>query len=76
MQENSQRILQEENHTVQEVAAQLRKSTDWVRREFRHFAGVICSASPKSGKRLYTTILIPESVLQRWIREHTEPARL
>jgi hypothetical protein len=72
MPENSERILQEKVYTVEEVAEKLRKSPDWVRREFRHYAGVICSGKPKPGKRPYTTVVIPESVLRRWIREHTE----
>jgi hypothetical protein len=73
MQENSSEILQEKAYTVNEVATKLRKSPDWVRREFRHYAGVICSGNPKPGKRHYTTLLIPAPVFERWCREHTVP---
>jgi|HubBroStandDraft_1064217.scaffolds.fasta_scaffold40796_2 hypothetical protein len=71
MLENSGEKLQEKAYTVKEVATKLRKSPDWVRREFRHYAGVIYSGNPKPGKRRYTTLLIPAPVFEFWIREHT-----
>ena len=62
-------------YTVDEVATFLRKSSSWVCREFRDYPGVIRSSRPKPGKHPYVTLLIPESVLRRWIREHTTPDR-
>ena len=73
MAENSPGWPQEKNYLVEEVATILRKSTDWVRREFRDYPGVIRSGKQRVGKRPYATHLIPESVLQRWIREHRIP---
>jgi len=70
MPENSTGVLQEKLYTVKEVAAILRKSSDWVRREFREYPGIIRSGTFRPGKHQYTTLLIPESVLVRWIREH------
>lgn len=70
MLENSTGVLQEKLYTVKEVAAILRSSCDWVRREFDGYPGVIRSGTPRPGKRQYLTRLIPESVLARWIHEH------
>jgi len=63
--------FEEKFHTVDEVCKRLRKSSSWVYREFRNFPGVIRSGKLRPGKRPYVTLLIPEFVLQRWIREHT-----
>jgi hypothetical protein len=65
----------EKFYTVHETAKLLRKSPSWVYREFRDYIGVIRSGKPKPGKRPYVTRLIPESVLRRWIREHSAPER-
>jgi hypothetical protein len=73
MPENSTEVIKGKNYTVREVATFLRKSTDWVRREFRNYPGVIPTGKPKRGKRPYVTLVIPESVLQRWIQEHRLP---
>jgi len=73
MPENSTGVLQEKLYTVREVAAMLRRSCDWIRREFDGYPGVIRSGTPRPGKRQYLTRLIPESVLARWIREHRVP---
>jgi hypothetical protein len=73
MPENSTEVIRKKNYTVQEVAEFLRKSSDWVRREFRDYPGVITTRKPKRGKRPYVTIVIPESVLQRWLQEHRLP---
>jgi hypothetical protein len=62
---------EEKFHTVGEICKLLRKSTSWVSREFRNYPGVIRSGKRRLGKRPYVTLLIPELVLQRWIREHT-----
>lgn len=66
-------ILQGKLYTVSEAAELLRKSTSWVSREFRNYPGVVRSSRLRLGKRPYVTLLIPELVLQRWIREHTAP---
>jgi hypothetical protein len=60
-------------YTVDETGNLLRKSSSWVYREFRNYPGVIRSGTRRPGKRQYVTLLIPEPVLQRWIREHTVP---
>jgi Helix-turn-helix domain len=70
MPQNSTEVIRQKNYTVQEVAEFLRKSPDWVRREFRYYPGVIATSKPTRGKRPYVTLVIPESVLQRWIQEH------
>jgi len=74
MPEDSTGVLQEKLYTVKEVATSLRRGTDWVRREFRRYSGVIWSGEPRPGKRAYLTLSIPESVLLRWIKEHTIPS--
>jgi hypothetical protein len=60
-------------YTADEISTLLRKSSCWVYREFRNYPGVIRSGQRRPGKRLYVTLLIPEPVLRRWIREHTVP---
>jgi hypothetical protein len=60
-------------YTADEICNLLRKSSSWVYREFRNYPGVIRLGKRRPGKRLYVTLLIPEAVLQRWIREHTVP---
>jgi hypothetical protein len=68
--------LSEKMFTVGEVSAVLRRSTDWVRREFRSYPGVIRSGGHRPGKRPYFTLVMPQSVLDRWIREHSVPPRI
>jgi hypothetical protein len=63
----------EEFYTASEVGKLLRKSSSWVYREFRDCLGVIRLGKAKPGKRPYVTLLIPDSVFRRWIREHTVP---
>jgi hypothetical protein len=65
--------FQEKFHTVDEVCKLLRKSPSWVSREFGNYPGVIRSGKHRLGKRPYVTLLIPEFILQGWIREHTAP---
>jgi hypothetical protein len=68
---NGSTLSEEKRYMLAEVAKYLRRSTSWVSREFRNYPGVIRSGKRRPGKRLYVTLLIPEPVLQRWIREHT-----
>jgi hypothetical protein len=70
---DSAATFEAKNHTVDEICNLLRKSSSWVYREFRNYPGVIRSGIRRPGKRPYVTLLIPEPVLQRWIREHTVP---
>jgi hypothetical protein len=65
--------FEETFYTVDEVCKRLRKSPSWVYREFRDYPGVIRSGRRRPGKRPYVTLLVPESVLRRWIAEHTAP---
>ena len=65
--------LEEELYTPNEVAKLLRTSLSWVYRTFRNYPGVVWLGEPKLNKCSYLTLRIPESVLQRWIREHTAP---
>jgi hypothetical protein len=62
-------------YNVTQVSQLLNISADRVRREFRDYPGVLSLSTPRLGKRPYVTLLIPESVLRRWIREHTAPDR-
>jgi hypothetical protein len=70
---NGSTLSEEKRYTVAEVAKHLRRSTSWVSREFRNCPGVIRSGQRRPGKLLYVTLVIPEPVLQRWIRERTVP---
>lgn len=53
--------------TPAEVAERLKLSPDAVRNIFRHYPGVVQIAGEKNPKRI--TIRIPESVLERFLRE-------
>lgn len=70
MLENSSEVLQQKLYTVSEVASFLRTKPDWVRRHFRR-DDVIHLGGKRSGKRRYDPIRIPESVLRRFISEHS-----
>ena len=62
--------------TPEEVAALLSKSPDYVIKHFKNMAGVIVlgEGSRREGKRLvrrYQPLLIPASVLQKWLAQKT-----
>lgn len=60
----------EQHYTPKQIAARLNKSDDWVRRNFESERGVkIHGAQHRRGKRRYATMLIPESVLLRVLRQ-------
>jgi len=56
----------ERHYTATEVAKLWRLSLDTVRNLFRDYPGVLKLAQPpRRGRRTYTTLRIPESVLQK-----------
>ena len=56
----------ERHYTVAEIAALWELSEDCIRAIFRHAPGVLKLARPeRRNKRGYTSLRIPESVLQR-----------
>ncbi len=57
--------------TVAEVAERLKVNEDTVRRLFLHEPGVIVICFPRKGRRVYRTVRIPETVLQRVITRLT-----
>ena len=58
-------------YTLAEVAERLKVNDDTVRRMFRHEPGVIVICFPRKGRRVYRTLRIPESVLDRVISRFT-----
>jgi hypothetical protein len=60
-------------YTVKEVAEILRFKSDWVRRHFGRLSGVIHCGNIRHGRRRYNTILIPGSVLLKWILSRAVP---
>lgn len=58
-------------YTLAEVAERLKVNDDTVRRMFMKEPGVIVICFPRKGRRLYRTLRIPESVLERVIGRFT-----
>lgn len=58
-------------YTLAEVAERLKVNDDTVRRMFISEPGVIVICFPRKGRRLYRTLRIPESVLERVIDRFT-----
>jgi hypothetical protein len=58
-------------YTLAEVAERLKINDDTVRRMFTNEPGVIVICFPRKGRRVYRTIRIPESVLERVISRFT-----
>lgn len=55
--------------TVQEAAARLGVSADWIRDRFERVPGtLIIPALPRRGKRAYNRMLIPVSVFERALK--------
>jgi hypothetical protein len=63
----SQSPAAERHYTVAEVAAMWNLSKDAVRRLFQNESGVLVlgETSPRRRKRMYTTLRIPQSVVER-----------
>jgi hypothetical protein len=57
--------------TLAEVAERVKVNADPVRRMFMKEPGVIVICFPRKGRRLYRTLRIPESVLDRVIGRFT-----
>jgi len=55
----------ERHYSVEELTELWGMSDDFVRRLFRHEPGVVVFCKPRPGKRVYRTLRIPESVVQR-----------
>jgi hypothetical protein len=55
----------EKHYTVKELAIEWRLSTDVIRRRFANEPGVIVISNSKPGKRPYSTLRIPQSVVDR-----------
>ena len=59
-------IVEDNYYSVDDIAALWKLSRDSVRRLFRHEPGVLALAPRNTrGKRSYTTLRIPQSVLER-----------
>jgi hypothetical protein len=55
--------------TVQQAAARLGVSTDWIRSRFAKIPGTLIIPSlPRRGKRAYNTMLIPVEVFERTLQ--------
>lgn len=63
--------LSEVYFTVTEVAERLKINEDTVRRLFLHEPGVLVICFPRRGRRVYRTLRIPETVLQRVVTRLT-----
>jgi hypothetical protein len=63
--------LDEHILTVADVAERLHVDADTVRRLFLREPGVIVICFPRKGKRVYRTVRIPESILERVIARLT-----
>jgi hypothetical protein len=56
----------EQMYRVPEVAQRIGMSDDWTRRYFGEVKGVkVITSPPRRGRRAYSILLIPESVLVR-----------
>jgi len=65
-------VFAEHHYTVAEVAAMWNLSKDAVRRMFQDESGVLVLGGRSSGrKRRYTTLRIPQSVLERVHRKYS-----
>ena len=63
----------EQMHRVHDIARRLGMSDDWTRRYFAEVEGVKTITSPKRrGRRAYSILLIPESVLGRELAKFSE----
>jgi hypothetical protein len=58
-------------YTLAEVAERLKVNEDTVRRMFMSEPGVIVICFPRKGRRVYRTLRIPETVLERVINRFT-----
>jgi hypothetical protein len=58
-------MLEEHIFTVGEIAEKLQVKGDTIRRLFLNEPGVIVICFPRKGKRVYRTVRIPDSVLNR-----------
>ncbi len=58
--------------TIVEVAERLKVNEATVRRLFLNEPGVVVICFPRKGKRVYRTLRIPESVLQRVLTRLTK----
>jgi transcriptional regulator GlxA family with amidase domain len=56
---------QEQHLTVEQIARNRNLSTDTIRRLFNNEPGVIVISKPKTRKRIYRVLRIPESVERR-----------
>ena len=63
----------ERHYSVEELAEVWKLSPDFVRRLFLHEPGVVVFHRARSGRRVYRTIRIPESVAARVHRNLTRP---
>jgi Helix-turn-helix domain len=73
--------LQENLFTVKELADKLKLSPDTIRRMFRNEPGTIILPSTlgnRHGKRPFTTLRVPGSVVERVLRRHMQisPAKI
>ena len=68
---HGQQDLSEVYFTVTEVAERLKINEDTVRRLFLHEPGVLVICFPRRGRRVYRTLRIPETVLQRVVTRLT-----
>lgn len=68
---HGQADLNEVYFTVTEVADRLKINEDTVRRLFLHEPGVLVICFPRRGRRVYRTLRIPETVLQRVVTRLT-----
>ena len=60
-------------YTVAEISGRLKLSPDKVRRIFHNERGVVVFENRLGGRRRYSTLRIPESVLERVIRRCQKP---
>ena len=60
--------------TIAEVAERLKVNEATVRRLFLNEPGVVVICFPRKGKRVYRTLRVPESVLQRVLTRLTKLA--
>jgi hypothetical protein len=69
---HGQADLSEVYFTVTEVAERLKINEDTVRRLFLPEPGVLVICFPRRGRRVYRTLRIPETVLQRVVTRLTK----
>jgi hypothetical protein len=63
--------VEEIYYTVTDVAGRLKINEDTVRRLFLNEPGVLVICFPRRGRRVYRTLRIPETVLQRVVTRLT-----